>query len=70
MRRQWNEDLFGRLSLVVLLLARVVCVLPDEEDLGHEDQGHREEAAEEVRQRHETKCCVLLIACRKKTIFG
>lgn len=65
-RRQSNNDLLGRLALVVLLLSRVVRVLPDEEDLRHKDQRHREEAAEEVRQRHETECRILLIAFKEK----
>ena len=51
------------LLLVLLALAGVVRVLPDEEDLGDEDEAHREEAAEEVGHRHEAEGRVLLIAC-------
>ena len=51
------------LLLVLLALAGVVRVLPDEEDLGDEDEAHREEAAEEVGHRHEAESRVLLIAC-------
>ena len=51
------------LLLVLLALAGVVRVLPDEEDLGDEDEAHREKAAEEVGHRHEAESRVLLIAC-------
>ena len=49
------------LLLVLLPLPGVVRVLPDEEDLGHEDEAHGEEAAEKVRHRDEAKGRVLLI---------
>ena len=52
------------LLLVLLALAGVVRVLPDEEDLGDEDEAHREEAAEEVGHRHEAEGGVLLIPCQ------
>ena len=56
------------LLLVLLALAGVVRVLPDEEDLGDEDEAHREEAAEEVGHRHEAEGRVLLIACQGGTV--
>ena len=49
------------LLLVLLPLPGVVRVLPDEEDLGHEDEAHGEEAAKEVRHRDEAEGRVLLI---------
>ena len=49
------------LLLVLLPLPGVVRVLPDEEDLGHEDEAHGEEAAEEVGHRDEAEGSVLLI---------
>ena len=50
------------LVVVLLLLPGVVAgVLHDEDDLGHEDEGHGQVAAEDVGQRHEGKGGVVLV---------
>ena len=62
------ELLFFLLLLVIFFLAGVVGVLPDEDDLGYHDQGHRKEAAEQVGQRHERERSILLVAWKIKLV--